>query len=293
MFSQRSIHLPTNNKMIKNKTTQKELAEKFLALHHTDHTLILPNAWDAASAKIFEAAGFPAIATTSSGISFSCGYQDGEHIPPELMLRVIERIVLSTGIPVSADIEGGYAQGDEDKFTKFINAVIDTGIAGINLEDSNSVTKKLNDLAYQQRLITKVRELSSKKKVHLFINARTDAMRLGSGGLNARTAESIRRAKAFQESGADGIFVPFVHEIETVAELKKEIKLPLNILIEATLDVTMLKKLKVERISTGSGPSLTTLSLLKKLSDKLRNSDNWDLLFDKQVTYADMTNYFA
>ncbi|MGH2643534.1 MAG: isocitrate lyase/PEP mutase family protein, partial [Chitinophagaceae bacterium] len=234
-----------------------------------------------------------AIATTSSGISFSCGYQDGEHILPEVMLQVIGRIVKSVGVPVTADIEGGYAHGDEKKFIKFINEVIDSGVAGINLEDSNSVTNKLNDLEYQTKLIRKVRELSSRKKIHLFINARTDAMRIGPGGLNARIAESIKRAKIFEESGADGIFVPFVHEDETVAELKKGIKLPLNILIEATLNVASLKQLKVNRISTGSGPSLATLSLLKKLSVELQQGDQWNFLFDKQVTYADMNNYFA
>lgn len=271
--------------------TQKEKAEKFLALHHTDKTLILPNAWDCASAKIFEAAGFPAIATTSSGISFSCGCQDGEHILPKLMLEVIARIVQSVSVPVTADIEGGYAHGDDNKFTRFINEVIDTGVAGINLEDSNSITKELNDLKYQTKLIKKVRELSSKKKVHLFINARTDAMRIGHGGLKARIAESIRRAKAFEESGADGIFVPFVHENETVAALKKAITLPLNILIESTLDVATLKKLKVNRISTGSGPSLATLSLLKRISAELQQSDQWNILFDKQISYADMSNY--
>lgn len=273
--------------------TQKDLTEQFLALHHADKILILPNAWDCASAKIFEAAGFPAIATTSSGISFSCGYQDGEHILPELMLQVIARIVKSVSIPVTADIEGGYAQGDEDKFIKFINKVIDTGVSGINLEDGNSVTHKLNDVEHQMKLIRKVREISSKKGVHLFINARTDAMRIGSGGLKARITESVKRAKAFEESGADGIFVPFVHENETVAALKKDIKLPLNILIEATLDVATLKQLKVNRISTGSGPSLATLSLLKKISAELQESDQWGILFDKQVTYTDMSNYFA
>lgn len=273
--------------------TQKDLTEKFLALHHADKALILPNAWDCASAKIFEAAGFPAIATTSSGISFSYGYQDGEHILPELMLQVIKRIVKSVSVPVTADIEGGYAHGDEDKFIKFINKLIDTGIAGINLEDSNSVTQKLHDIVYQTKLIRKVRELSSKKGVHVFINARTDAMRIGAGSLESRIAESIKRAKSFEESGADGIFVPFVHENETVAALKKEIKLPLNILIEATLDVATLKQLKVNRISTGSGPSLATLSLLKKISAELQQSNQWNILFDRQVTYADMNNYFA
>lgn len=278
---------------MKNKSVQKDLAEKFRALHHTNKTLILPNAWDAASAKIYEAAGFQAIATSSAGVAFSCGYPDGEQIPAELMLKVIERIVDCVQVPVTADVEGGYAHGDEKKFSEFIQKLIDTGAVGINLEDSNSVTNKLNDLAYQLKLIRTVREISTKNGIHLYINARTDAMRIGAGGIKARIQESLKRAKSFESAGADGIFVPFVHENETVAELKKGIKLPLNILIEKTLDVAQLKKLKVNRISIGSGASLATLSLLKKISVELQQKDQWDLLFDKNVTYADMTNYLT
>lgn len=278
---------------MKDKSVQKDLAEKFRALHHSDKTLILPNAWDAASAKIFEIAGFPAIATTSSGISFSCGYQDGEHIPPDLMLQVVGRIVNCVQVPVTADIEGGYAHGDEQKFSKFVQKLIETGSVGINLEDSNSLNQKLNDITYQVRLIRMAREVSLQNGFHLFINARTDAMRIGAGGLKARIQESIHRAKAYEDAGADGIFVPFVHENETVAELKTGIKLPLNILIEKTLDVTKLKEMKVNRISTGSGPSLATLSLLKKISSELQHKDQWDFLFDRNVTYADMTQFLA
>lgn len=128
---------------------QNELSEKFHALHHSDEMLVLPNAWDCASAKIFEVAGFKAIATTSSGISWSCGYKDGEHIPPDLMIEVIDRMSHCVNIPLTADIEAGYYGNDLDKFSEFIGNVIKAGAVGINLEDGDSKTKSMININLQ------------------------------------------------------------------------------------------------------------------------------------------------
>lgn len=271
---------------------QGTLAEKFHHLHHATNTLILANAWDCASAKLFEEVGFPAIATTSSGISFSCGYQDGEHIPPALMLEVINRITRVVNIPVTADIEGGYTQGDAPSFSTFINDLLEAGAVGINLEDSHSSSRLLNEINVQQELIRTAKEAGKRKGINLFVNARTDALMLGTGDLQSQIQICIERAKAFEEAGADGIFIPFAKEMKTISTLKKGISLPLNILIEDGLDIATLKGLKVNRLSTGSKPILATMSLLKKIATDLQTSNQWDTLHTIDTTYAEMNKWF-
>lgn len=271
---------------------QNSLAEKFHALHHATEMLVLLNAWDCVSAKIIEKAGFPAIATTSSGISWSCGYQDGEHIPPELMLTVISRIAHTVDIPVTADIEGGYVKGHPDLFLQFIHRVIEAGAVGINLEDGNSQTGALNEMARQMEAIRIVKTIAEQIGVNLFVNARTDAMIWAKGDLKAKIQICVERAAAFEEAGADGIFIPFVKEIETVAALKEAIHLPLNILIDDSMDIAALRKLKVNRISTGSKPILATISVLKKVAVELKSGDNWERLFVKDATYGELNKWY-
>src|ERR1700675_3176329 len=110
--------------------TQSEKAELFRSLHRGPEILVLPNAWDCASARLFEQAGFPAIATTSAGIAFSLGYSDGERIPQDLMLTAVRRISSCVSVPVTADLESGY--GDVAKTTA---GLIAAGAVGLNLED--------------------------------------------------------------------------------------------------------------------------------------------------------------
>lgn len=270
---------------------QKEQAEKFHHLHHAKEMLVLPNAWDCASAKIFENAGFPAIATTSSGVSWSCGYQDGERIPPELMLEVVSRIARTVQVPVTADIEGGYTDSLEG-LGEFVKQIIDAGAVGINLEDSSSTKNDLNSIEQQVEKIKVVKKVSGQNGINLFLNARIDALMYFPGSLESKIQACIERAKVYANAGADGIFVPFVKEIETVALLKKGIDLPLNILIEDTLDVSALRNLKVNRVSTGSKPILASLSLMKRIGQELRQGNDWSSLMVKDTNYAELNQYF-
>lgn len=271
---------------------QSNLANKFHQLHHTGKTLVLPNAWDCVSARLFQESGFEAIATTSSGISWACGYKDGEHIPPGLMIDAVRRIVSVVTVPVTADIEGGYFRGNKEGFRNFIEAVIDTGVVGVNLEDGNSRTRKLNDLKDQVAEIEAIKAIARNKGINLFVNARTDAMDTPDH-MDARISLCIERAKAFEDAGADGIFIPFIREMKTVEVLKRAIKLPLNILIDPALNVAELKALKVERITLGGKPILATLHLLKRLSRQLRESDEWKSLFTDDPTYGDVNEWFV
>lgn len=271
---------------------QNKLAEKFRSLHHGDNTLILPNAWDSASAKIFEIAGFNAIATTSSGISWACGYADGEHIPPEVMIEMIGRIAGSVNVPVTADIEAGYYK-DQHHFEYFIEQIIEAGAVGINLEDSDSQTHSLHDAEWQASRIRTVRSIAKRKGVNIFINARTDAMALPKVELSEKITACIYRANQYEAAGADGIFIPFVRDMETIEILKKSVNLPLNILIDKTLDIAILKKLKVNRISTGGKPMLSVLGFLKNIASQLKEGNDWGSLYSGELTYGAMNENFT
>lgn len=272
---------------------QNQLAEKFHALHHAGETLILPNVWDAVSAKIFEESGFPAIATSSAAIAWSLGYQDGENIPPELMLEAIQRIVRAVKIPVSVDIEGGYYRHDLKKFAAYIVAIIEAGAVGINLEDSDAHAGALIcDFNHQLKVIRLAKEVCLQNGVNLFINARTDAYALVFGDIRAKTKISIDRANAFHDAGADGVFIPFVREIDAIVQFKNEIKLPLNILMDAALDVKQLRQLNVNRISVGPKPILATLSTLKDIAQQMNTSENWNKLFVQDVNYNEVNKWF-
>ena len=149
-------------------------AAEFRRWHGESRPLVLPNAWDAASARIFEDAGFPSIGTTSAGIAWMLGYADGQRVSREVMLAAVQRIVHAVQVPVSADIEAGYGDASEDVATT-VRAVIDAGAVGINLEDSpGRGGEPLTDLLLQVEKIKAAREAASHAGVPLFINARTD-----------------------------------------------------------------------------------------------------------------------
>src|SRR5699024_1628016 len=147
---------------------QNKLAETFHTLHQAEQPLILQNAWDCTSAKIAEQAGFSAIATTSSGVSWANGYRDGEHLPPEMMVEAVRKIARIVAIPVSVDMEAGYALTDGAVFEGWLEKFIEAGAVGINLEDTNPETGKLTPIATQQALIKKAKAVGERLGVNLY-----------------------------------------------------------------------------------------------------------------------------
>ncbi|MBE7515548.1 MAG: isocitrate lyase/phosphoenolpyruvate mutase family protein [Chloracidobacterium sp.] len=278
-------------KELSDKERQNELAKRFHALHHTGEMLILANAWDCLSAKMIEHCGFPAVATTSSGMSWTLGYKDGEHIPPQLMVEAVGRIAQSVSVPVTADIEGGYYRDDLDKFSQFISSVIDAGVIGINIEDGHAHSERLDDIESQAKEIAAAKEVGERKGIDLFVNARTDAMLLPLEP-NAKIEACIERAKAFQKAGADCIFIPFIRDMDTIAGLKSGIELPLNILMTNTLDVEALRSLKVERVSVGARPAMAAMHLLKEIAADLRSTSDWHKLFINDPSYEELNEWF-
>lgn len=250
--------------------TQRQKAEAFRKLHDRSKILVLPNAWDVASAKIFEAAGFRAAATTSSGVANSLGYPDGEAVSRDEMLDVIRRIARSLSVPLSADIEAGYASGLEG-LTATIRAAIDAGAVGINLEDSmKGGANGLFPVETAVARIKAVRETATAAGVPIVINARTDVFLHAIGDKSARFDQTVSRADAYLAAGADCIFVPGPTNAELIGGLASLIKGAINVMVLPGMpSAPELEKLGVARVSTGGGPARAALTALRRVADEL------------------------
>src|SRR4029453_5929516 len=183
-----------------------ERVERFRK-RHQEGLLVLPNAWDVASARVIEEAGAKAIATTSAGIAAAYGYADGNHLPRELAVAAVERIARGVRVPVSADVEAGYG-GTPDQVCETVRGVIGAGAVGINLEDGSGAPELL------VAKIEAIRGLAAREGSDLFVNARVDLYLNGGPDSDATFEEAVRRAALYTEAGADGLFVPALLNVE-------------------------------------------------------------------------------
>jgi 2-methylisocitrate lyase-like PEP mutase family enzyme len=274
-------------------TAQETKALQFAALHHGPRILVLANAWDAASARIFEVAGFRAIGTTSAGIANSLGRADGQHVGRYQMLAVVKRIAHLVSIPVTADMEAGYGDTPE-KVADTACAVMGAGAVGMNLEDAASPEKNaLADVSLQVERIKAVREAAASTEIGFVLNARTDVFLHAVGEPAGRLDHAIRRANAYREAGADCLFVPGVIDGETIAHLVREIHGPINILgVAGTPPVADLEKLGVARVSVGSGPMRSAMSLVRRIARELLDTGTYTGFTDGAIPYAEMNQLF-
>ncbi len=273
--------------------SQQEKARLLRDLHHGPPILVLPNAWDAASARIFEQTGFHAIATTSAGIAYALGYPDGQHIGRSEMLEVVERIARVASVPVTADMEAGYGRRPEDA-ADTARGVIEAGAVGMNLEDAtHDPAFPLEEIPRQFEKIRAIREVAAAAKIPLVLNARTDVYLLGVGEPAARFESATLRLNAYREAGADCLFVPGVKEPELIARLAREVRGPLNILaVAGTPPPKQLERLGVARVSTGSGPMGATLTLLQQMAADLLNIGSYESFAGKTISHADANRLF-
>lgn len=263
-------------------------AIQFRQLHRGPNVLILPNAWDVASARIFEDAGYPAIATTSAGIAYSLGYPDGQHIPREEMMARIGRIARAVHVPVTADIEAGYGPTVVD-VAKTTSELIQLGVVGMNLEDgSGDPTHPLIDFELAIDKIKAARQAAVNVRAQIVINGRTDVYLLPAGNSDADYSEALRRLLAFRDAGADCVFAPGLKDAETIGRLAKAVECPLNILAgPGSPSIPELAKLGVARVSVGSGPMRATLGLLRRLAEELKTSGTYSAM-EGSVPYAEV-----
>ncbi len=247
------------------RSTPADLVASFRALHDGPATLVLPNAWDVASARIFEQAGFPALATSSAAVAYALGYPDGQVLPVELHLATLERIARGVRIPLSADVESGYGD-DPPAVGAFIARLAQTGVVGYNLEDVRG-PGELYSLAEQVARIRAARAAAPE----LFLNARSDVYLGRIGEPATRFAATTERLRAYAEAGADGVYVPGVADADTIRALAAAVEQPLNVLASPTLpDAAALRELGVRRVSVGSAPMRRTLGLLREIAAELR-----------------------
>ena len=273
---------------------QRERAERLRALHRPPPVLVLPNVWDVASALVFAALpGCRAIATSSAGVAVALGYPDGEAIPREVMLAAIARISAAVELPVTADLEAGYGPRPEDAAATAEGAV-DAGAVGLNLEDGTERDGggRVAPISDHVEKIHAVRAVADRRGIPLVVNARVDVYLRSVGDPEGRLEETLARARAYREAGADCIFVPGVEDAATIAALVRGIDAPLNVLAgAATPPVPELARLGVARVSVGSGLFRASLAFAERAARDLLESGSFDFAADA-LPYRDLARLF-
>lgn len=245
---------------------------------HTDAgagPLVLANAWDCASALVYEAAGFEAIGTTSAGIAAAHGVPDGERLSRDEMLTAVERIAQCVAVPVSADIETGYGDSPE-AVAETVRSVIGVGAVGVNLEDGTDSGGPLVDVEDHVAVIQAARTAADETGVPLVVNARTDVFWRSVGDVEDRVAHAVERANAYADVGADCLFVPGVTDSNAIDALVTDIDGPVNVLGGLGVPpIPTLAELGVARVSVGSGPMRATLAHLRAVGSELRDEGTY------------------
>jgi 2-methylisocitrate lyase-like PEP mutase family enzyme len=257
-------------------------AGKLLALH-SGPGFVVPNAWDAGSARILEQVGFPAIATTSAGIAWSLGVPDGGALDRDTMLEHVGRIVAAVGVPVTADLESGY-----DDVSTTVRLAAEAGAVGGNLEDQvGGVLFSIDEAA------DRVAAARSAAPAGTFVlNARTDTYFGGASG--DLFAETVERATRYVEAGADCVFVPGVVDVDDIRRLAAAVPAPLNIVagLANLIDAPTLFSLGVKRVSLGGSMARASLSFLERAGRELLDSGTLGFL-DGAISYADLQRRFG
>ena len=248
-------------------TTQAQRAERLRQLHAGPDLLVLPNAWDALSARAVEAAGFPVVATTSAGVAEALGYADHEQAPVEEMLAALRRIASAVAVPVTADMEAGYGLDPAE----LAERVIAAGAVGLNLEDSDHRPGRLLvDAEAQAERLAAVKAAGQRARVDLVLNARIDVHLRQVGAPEHRLEEALRRARLYRQAGADGVYPIGVCDEPTIRAFLEQLSAPLNILVRPGCPpLAHLAILGVRRASLGPFLVRASVQHLRQLLDQL------------------------
>ncbi|MBY8977534.1 isocitrate lyase/phosphoenolpyruvate mutase family protein [Rhodobacteraceae bacterium NNCM2] len=244
--------------------SQIEKARAFASLHRQDDPLILYNIWDAGGAKAIVKAGAPAVATGSWSVAAAHGFDDGEAIPLDLVLTIVERICASVDVPVTVDFEGGYATGP-DAVAENVRRVLETGAVGINFEDRIVGGEGLYSIADQSARIAAIRRMADAEDVPIFINARTDLFL----GTDPDTHESLvsqakAREAAYADAGASGLFVPGLTDPRLLSAITAAASLPVNAMAFGNLSSAgQVADCGISRFSYGPAPFFNAIADLE------------------------------
>ena len=266
--------------------SQQAKAEQFHKLHHSGKMLLLPNIWDPLGAILLESLQYQTVATASASMSFCNGYDDGEKLPFEDFSTMLTKIVSSVAIPVSADIESGYASTDK-QLEENIKRLIATGIVGINIEDTDKEMGGLLPIEVQSTRIGLIKKISAEMGISLFINARTDVYIHGDkfDTAESKLEETLKRGIAYKTAGAD-CFYPIVmrseHDIKTTVET---LQMPVNILtLPGIPDLKRLEEIGVARVSLGPSFLKIAIRAMKDLAVKLQNLEGLQEITENEIT---------
>ncbi len=273
-------------------------SELFRAMHNGPHLLLLPNAWDAISARIVVATGFPAVATTSGGVAWALGYADGETAPWDEVVAATARIARAVAAPVTADIESGYGE-TPDAVGRSIDDIIKAGAIGVNLEDGlrpdqhmpgSPPIRSIEDAAARIRA---AREAAAAAGVPIVINARTDLYIKNIGDAASRFDETVARGRAYLAAGADCVYPIALRDPETIGRLVKALAAPVNIMVRAGLPgIAELEALGVARASTATAMPLLAMGVVRQVAEQLRATHRFDAL-NPAMTHAEAQQLLA
>jgi 2-methylisocitrate lyase-like PEP mutase family enzyme len=300
--------------------TPAQKASRLLELHHASQPLVLINAWDSASAAMIEHCGLPAIATSSAAMANALGFPDGQYLPWADMLDAVARVCRAVKVPVTADIESGFAPNVTALETS-ITQIIKAGAVGVNLEDvmstnpahqsadpKNSDSKNAGPVRHGNPLfplpeqiarIQAARRVAQSAGIHLVINARTDAYwQAGVEPADAMRA-TLERGKAYLQAGADCIFIPGLRNPEHIKTVIDHLRTvhqepAINILAGPGVpSIPELAKLGVKRVSYGSGPHRAAMGLLRRMAEEARTSGTFKALTEGAVPYEEINGLFG
>ena len=265
----------------------RSAAERFRQLHHGTTPLLLPNAWDAGSARVIESCGAQAIATSSAGLAWARGSADGGALPASVLLTAVSEIARVISVPLSVDMEAGYA-ADPAVIAENAFALASAGAVGINLEDGTDRPEVLCER------IAATKRGAARAGVDLFVNARTDVYLKALTAPERAVDEAVARGLKYREAGADGLFVPAMVDPAAIRRVVAAVPLPLNVLVWARLpSLSELGALGVRRVSAGSGIASAVHGLTRRAARQFLEGRGYEAIFEGAMPYPELNALFA
>ena len=267
---------------------QQEKAKQFYNLHHSGKLLILPNIWDCLGANLLESLHYPAIATASASVAFTNGYDDGQRISFDSVLALLKKIVSSVSIPVSADIESGFA-GNDLQLEENTKQLLATGIVGINIEDTDKKTNSILPVETQCEKIKLIKKVSQAVGVPLFVNARADVYLRGKDfdTPESKFEEALKRGRAYKAAGADCFYPIGMTRQEDIKRMVKQLQMPVNVItIPGIPELNVLNEIGVARVSLGPSFLKIAIKAMKNLALKLQNLEGLSDITENEITSA-------
>lgn len=261
--------------------SNRDKADALRALHHSDEVLLLPNIWDPVGALLLEDLEFPAVATASAAVSGARGVLDGEYLPFAIVLDTLRRISAAVQVPVTADIERGYAD-TLGELKENIHALLDVGVVGINIEDSTGDGESFLSIDAQCERIRACCDAANDDGVPLVINARIDVFMSAPGNRSRDeiTTEAIARGRAYADAGADCVYPIGAGDAPTLEAIVGSVAVPVNAyLSRRSIPIDAMRAVGVRRISLGPGFLRSSLGALRRAAIALRDEGSSDALF--------------